>query len=385
MIAAYLIALTSATLGQTTSVTYADTFVAGQYPARVCADGGGGIYVTDPTTNQVIQLDAAGATVGSFAIPETPVGIAQHAGSIYVSRADGVVGIYDAAFVLQGTLDPTPLAMVAPNDIAVHPVSGEVYVVDSGAHMVVVFDGTTGLLERSWGTEGSGLGQFMTPQSLAVDAALDHVIVADTDNFRVQVFDTSGILQFKFGYRILFTGGGELAWFGRVEGVAVDSCSNIYIADAVMGTVRVFDAMGVELDPAHAAVIDYGMAAGQLRVPCDVMIDSADRMYVSSYNNASVEVYDLACTPATVAATAAANRADAQRDRLTGRAAKIKHVDNPYDIINAMAAGEAPRELDINNDRRVDLLDLEEAVKQFGGATLEHFLLGINAAMKRST
>ncbi len=383
MISAFLIALTSATLGQSTSVTHVQTLASDlQYPARVSPDGGGGIYVTDPPMNQVIQLDAAGGTVAVFSIPEKPVGIALHPnGNIYVSRADGVVGIYDAAFTMLGALDPVPMTMVAPNDIAIHALTGEIYVADGAAHHVFVFNGATGILTRYWGIRGSGMAQFVTPQSIAIDPVLDHVIVTDVDNFRVQVFDTSGVQQFKFGYRILFTTTTEMAWFARSEGVAVDSCSNIYVADSLMGTVRVFSAMGAELDAAHTPVVSYGTGAGEVRVPCDVMIDGADQMYVASYNNGSVEVYDLVCTSAPAGAIATSEATDRSSEirksrAIKNRANKVRTVDNPFDILQAIEQGASPRELDLNNDRRVDLIDLEQAATHFQGATLEHFLSG---------
>jgi len=382
MITAYLIALTSATMGQTAQVNYADTFTNGlQYPARVTMDGGGGIYVTDPPSNQVVHLDAAGALIASYDIPETPVGIATHAnGNIYISRGDGTVGIYDASFALTGTLDPSPATMTEPNDIAIHPGTGEIYVVDAAQHHVLVFDSTTGLLARLWGIQGNGLAQFTTPQSIAIDPALDHVIVTDADNFRVQVFDTAGLLQFSFGYRILFVGTDETAWFARVEGVAVDSCSNIYLTDGLMGTVRAFDFLGHELDPDNLPVVGFGTGAGQLRVPCDVEIDDLDRMYVASYNNASVEVYDLTCTPAPLAATASVDT-PTRTGPAKGKAPIVKTVDNPYDIVDAMNSGTVSRALDLNNDGRVNYDDLEIAVSRFDGATIDHFVGGTIATI----
>ena len=46
-------------------------------------------------------------------------------------------------------------------NIAVHPLTGEIYVVDAAENKVVVFDGSTGTLARMWGMEGSGLSEFM--------------------------------------------------------------------------------------------------------------------------------------------------------------------------------------------------------------------------------
>ncbi|UCG33586.1 MAG: hypothetical protein JSU68_02925 [Phycisphaerales bacterium] len=357
------------------------------YPGRLAVTGGGGIYVTEQPTGRVLEYDALGDLVATYSIPELPVGIAVHPtnGSIFVSRLDGEVGIYDASFALQGTLDPSPFTFTAPNDLAVHPVTGKVYVADSGAHQIMVFDGTTGLLVGMWGTEGSGLLELEHPQAIAIDAALERVIVADADNFRVQVFDTTGVLQFKFGYRILYLPDSETAWFARGEGLAIDACSNIYLTDALMGTVRVFDSAGVELDPDFQPAIGFGTDPGQLRVPCDVLIDGTT-MYVASTNNSAVEVYGVSCGGKLASSPGRPKNGlsgkvkdtllDPVGSQRSAKKARVVPPDNPFDIVAAIASGRYVRTLDLNRDRVVDRADLEIAVAHFGAGTVEDFLGG---------
>ncbi|MHC4093152.1 MAG: hypothetical protein ACYSVY_23275, partial [Planctomycetota bacterium] len=75
----------------------------------------------------------------------------------------------------------------------------------------------------------------------------------------------------------------------RPQGLTVDADGNIYVTDALMGTVRVFDAKGVEL----GKVVEYGHEPGQLRVPVDLAISSSgSRLYVVSTSSSRVEVYD---------------------------------------------------------------------------------------------
>jgi len=62
----------------------------------------------------------------------------------------------------------------------------------------VAAQGSAGFLfARSWGTRGSGPGQFLAPVAVAVD--LDgNVHVADRDNGRIQKFDPSGNLLLTY-------------------------------------------------------------------------------------------------------------------------------------------------------------------------------------------
>ena len=382
MLGAQILVIVVAALGQTADLTHVDTFTDSlQYPGRVAATGGGGIYVTDPPNNAIIEYDGSGVAQNTFSIPEEPLGIAVGTGGeIFVSLADGTVGRYDGTFALQELLDPTPATLVGPNDMAIDSTNNELYVVDGAGHQVLVFadPGTGWEMVRSWGTQGSGLLEFQSPLSIAVDSALGRILVTDADNFRVQVFDTTGISLFKFGYRIAYTTSGDLAWVARAAGIAVDSCSNVYVSDALMGTIRVFDEDGTDLDILNPPV-GFGTAAGQLRVPCDVMIDS-DTLYAASTSNAAVEVYSIACTPAPMPgrndayAITAAGRIGARGTVVTPTLRTPRGPDNPFDLTALMNSGGYERRYDLNLDRRIDMADLKIAVREFGVGTVNDFL-----------
>ncbi len=380
------IALSAGPVGVSSDLTYVGTWDGVSYPARVAPAPGGDVYVTDPPMKQVVRFGTGGAVVATYAVSQGPVGIAVAAdGRVFVSREDGVIGIYDTTLAPLGTVNPAPFALSGPNDLAMHPTDNELYAVDSAAHRVLVFDATTGLLVRAWGMEGIGLGQFATPQAITVDTTLNRVIVTDADNFRVQVFDTTGILLFKFGFRMLYLPTTDVAWVARTEGVAVDSCGNIYLGDALMGTVRVFSSAGGELDAQHAPMIGYGTGAGQLRLPCDIAIDAANNLYVANTNNSAVEVFSVACA-ASAAAAVDDLRDDSPKHRVAhpkrpgdprligGDLARVQAPDNPADIVPWINAVEYKAEYDLNGDTVVNRTDLAIAVEQFGAGTVEDFL-----------
>ncbi|MDO8631984.1 MAG: hypothetical protein Q7R41_15975 [Phycisphaerales bacterium] len=430
------IAISTASVGPTSSLNYVRTMTDGiSYPARIAPTPGGGVYVTDPPMKLIAEYSAAGALVGTHSIPEGAVGIAVHGdGRIFIARDNGTIGVYSTAFAFLYTVNPTPLTLTGPNDLAFNPATNELYTVDSGSHRVLVFvesapgSGTWGLT-RSWGMEGTGLGQFAAPQAIALNPTLGHVIVTDADNFRIQVFNTSGILLFKFGYRTLYLPTSELAWFARSEGVAVDSCGNVYISDALMGTVRVFsitpaaphceggtnpwaactsnsDCLGggtcvmataKELGTTHTPVVSYGTGAGHVRVPCDITIDSADRLFVADTNNGAVQVFDITCGAMASAGTpndeSRISRKPATGDRRSADGRTIiapiavvqpQMPDNPLEIVSAMNSGEYCAELDLNRDDAIDLADLQIAVSAFGAGTVEDFLNMANGVASAS-
>ena len=84
-------------------------------------------------------------------------------------------------------------------------------------------EGVTNMFD---GGRGSDRGQFDGPTGIAVDAN-GNVLVADTNNGRIEKFSTTGGFLSSMG--IKGTGYGQL---GAPNGIAIDRVGNIYVADA---------------------------------------------------------------------------------------------------------------------------------------------------------
>jgi len=77
-----------------------------------------------------------------------------------------------------------------PADIAFLP-DGTFFVADGYYNSRIVKFDKNGKFLMTWGTNGSGPGQFKVPHSVAIDAQR-RVYVSDRDNNRVQIFDEDG-------------------------------------------------------------------------------------------------------------------------------------------------------------------------------------------------
>ena len=66
--------------------------------------------------------------------------------------------------------------------------SGNVYVSDSENDRMQKFDSSGNFLLK-WGSQGTGDGQFQSPKGVAVDSS-GNVYVADTNNSRIQKFSS---------------------------------------------------------------------------------------------------------------------------------------------------------------------------------------------------
>ncbi len=78
-----------------------------------------------------------------------------------------------------------------PTDIVVHPDSGDIFISDGyGNSRVHKFDGN-GNHVKSWGEPGWMDGQFSLPHNICM-VGNDKIMVADRENFRVQIFSLDG-------------------------------------------------------------------------------------------------------------------------------------------------------------------------------------------------
>src|SRR6266511_4730412 len=84
------------------------------------------------------------------------------------------------------------------------------------------------------GGHGNGKGQFDSPRGIATDSA-GNILVADTNNGRIQKFSPSGVFITSIG-----TSGKGHGHFGEPNGLAVDRFGNIYVAEASNHRVQKF-------------------------------------------------------------------------------------------------------------------------------------------------
>jgi sugar lactone lactonase YvrE len=69
--------------------------------------------------------------------------------------------------------------------------NGDIYVSDGYGNAAVHKFSPDGKLLKSWGTPGTGPGEFNLPHNICCDAG-GWVYVADRENDRVQIFDENG-------------------------------------------------------------------------------------------------------------------------------------------------------------------------------------------------
>ncbi len=255
-------------------------------PQSGMVDESGRILVTDAGREAVVVFDETAATLSFWQEAErgrnfsSPVGIsADGTGGYLVADAD-------VGYLLRLTRDGKPAgtigkgALERPTGLCRSEASGEIFVADSAAHDIKVFD-TTGRLIRSIGGRGVDVGRFNGPTHLSCNG--DALYVTDTLNARVQVLTLAGEPMASIGQRGLFVGN-----LVRPKGVVTDRDGHIYIIESYYDHLLVFSNIGELLLPIGGT----GSGAGQFFLPAGAWTDDGSRLFVADMFNGRVVVLD---------------------------------------------------------------------------------------------
>jgi DNA-binding beta-propeller fold protein YncE len=173
---------------------------------------------------------------------------------------------------------------VKPVDITY--TNGKLYFTDVGTHEIIVTDATGTETLRFGGPGKSGDGVFWFPNGVA--ALPDgRILVADTNNSRLQFFDEQG--------NFLESWQGDIergqATFASPSDIAIDKNGNIYVADPLTRRVMVVDHNGETLGPVN--VVGEPDEKDSLEIPSGLAIDARQRLYVADYGASRLVIYDL--------------------------------------------------------------------------------------------
>ena len=194
---------------------------------------------------------------------------------------------------------------------------GNTIVAETNEHCISIFN-PKGEKIRSFGSQGSGHGQFNRPEGVAVDDG-DNILVADYENNRIQKFTSCGKfiaavkikrpvgiaihpqskniyvanmsdhciqilnpdLTFSSSFGSRGSGDGQ---FNFVFDVAFDSTGNVYVINRDDNRIQVFKAEGQFLRK-------FGKQGSENKQPIGICIDSEDVVYVTESSNYCVSVF----------------------------------------------------------------------------------------------
>jgi len=216
-----------------------------------------------------------------------PVGSAPQA-----APADAVAQIAPGGITIWGKTSSGGSILGEPRGVALGP-NGLLYVVDAAACKVVAFrpDGT---VAQQWGRKGGGDGEFNEPWGVAV-APNGDVYVADTWNHRIQKFDSTGRFIAKWGTFADVKGqlGAQPGAFWGPRAVAIAPNGDVLVTDTGNKRVQVFNSEGRFISMFGGD----GTEPGKMKEPVGIAVDSKGNIYVADTWNRRIQKFDSAGRP----------------------------------------------------------------------------------------
>ena len=184
--------------------------------------------VTQFAYGSLSQTVVTGGQLGNSTAPVTSGSLGWNSGVSPVLAADSSDGL----LLLADNLAGANLVSAATVPLGIGAISGlaednflHVYGTDATFDRVLRFDLQAGSL-LTFGSQGSGVGQFSSPQGIAIDPA-GHIWVADAGNNRIVEFDNLGGANWK----TLGSSGTGTNQFNAPSSIAFDAQGRIYVAD----------------------------------------------------------------------------------------------------------------------------------------------------------
>ena len=172
----------------------------------------------------------------------------------------------------------------SPSDIFLDS-NGNMYVADSLNYRIQKFN-SSGQFLMKFGSSGNTNGKFVTPYNLTLDAS-GNIYVADTGNHRIQKFNSSGEFIMSFGSS--GTGDGQ---FNSPRDLVIDNAGYIYVVDRSNRRIQKFNSTG-EFQMKFGS---SGTGDGQFTNPTGIAVDSSGNIYVADSGNHRIQKFNSSGT-----------------------------------------------------------------------------------------
>ena len=166
-----------------------------------------------------------------------------------------------------------PGQFTEPSGVAVG-INGDIVVADTNNHRIQVFN-REGQFKFQFGECGKGIGQLLYPNRVCVARDNGEIIVTErSPTHQVQVFDNQGNFQRKFGSNVL----------QHPRGVCMDKKGRIIVIECKIMRICIFDRQGELLGRFSCHKF--------LEFPNGVIVNDREEIFISDNRAHSVKVFD---------------------------------------------------------------------------------------------
>jgi hypothetical protein len=269
-------------------------------PLKMALDSDGSIYVADPRSGGVVLLDQYGKLkqVIKTTKPANVVALLDSTknnimnGKILVGQGN-YVAVLDQDGKEVAKLGSGAGQFVNAAGIAVDS-NGNIYVADAGAYNVKRFN-SSGAYLNSFGSIGTGNGQFQLPGGIAVDLSSNQIAVVDTTRSNIQFFSSTGTYLKTIGGmsdykrdssgKVIYVNRSPVMIYGPTFSYpaavtfeyANGVLSRMYVVDTFQGQIQALDPAATLDKQLLTYVGSYGDKSGNLLTPSDCVFDKINK------------------------------------------------------------------------------------------------------------
>ena len=242
----------------------------------------GTIFVADNSSGQIHVFDEqrkhkVALNFGKRGSMWYPRGLAtDKEGHLFVANDNGIDVFTEHGKFLHRFCQGAKLS--GASDVAISNADHRVYVADTYNHCIAVFS-QDGHHLHTFGSKGSGQGQFDRPSGLALSSSGLRLFVSDWGSSRIQVFTADGVYISEFGHNLL----------NYPRHLVTTSNGRIFVADNGNNRIAVFS----ELGEVVGVFGHQGLEAGCLWNPTALAIDAHGQLLVTECNNARVQIFQI--------------------------------------------------------------------------------------------
>ena len=181
---------------------------------------------------------------------------------------------------------------------------------ESDKHCVTIINSSSGGMINSFGEQGSGQAQFLSPYGVALSQD-GHIVVADGENHRLQVLTTEGAFVSAVGSK-----GSQPLQFQQPWDVAVHRSGKLFVTDSGNNRIQVLNA-NLTYSQSFGS---KGTLPGEFNNPRGIAIDSEGTVYVADCDNNRVQKITFGDNVLQLAAV------------IDSKGEEHGHLNNPYGV-----------------------------------------------------
>ena len=208
-------------------------------PLGVAFDSTNHLYVTDCGNHRVQKSDISGKFLILFGTQGSgngqltnPLGITVHNDKVYVAECWGKrISVFQLDGQFSHTIESGHLSNL--HYIAVNT-NDQLLVANCGHHCISIFTLDGNYVGKFDAPQGTGRGQLSGPSGITTDVH-GFILVTDTSNDSVLIFDQDGVFIHSFGSR-----GSGHGQFSSLHQIAISPTGDIYICDTYNKRIQIY-------------------------------------------------------------------------------------------------------------------------------------------------